>query len=835
MLPDPWLDDDTVTATLGSPQLSDRAQLLELVLSTVHSPSTSGIVLAGEKGSGKSHLLLSLRAGLPETMDVRTFTGNLNATQYGVLAAGVPGASVHLAGTSFAAAASADAAHGPGAAPTAAALSIGGPLPGLHVLRELTSTLGPARYVYSAPALQRRGKRRNLSSRPQLVLLVDDIHFVDPASLGVLLQLIPGFGAKLVATADSRRPLPQDLYQLWEDGFMEQYLLPPFTLKEAHAVCVSLLGGNVQRRASSLLAAMSGFNVALLCLAVEDARRAGFLVRRQGYWTIDPRAHCYWPGVVEHVLIDNEARPSEERLALELAALAEPVALDVLERHFGQRAVDSLVSEGRIRLMPGRRPMVRMGSWLWGEATRLAVPLSRSLALHQQIEEPELTRETAPSMLRWMTWTLDCGLDLADELLLASAPVADRPSTAELVIKAAAAVKEPDHLEEARMLRARALIAEGRIAEAAPVLRQLAAAGPHEVKLDAGHRLMALELLGAVHGDVPAGDGADDPARRIAGSVRQAERLLLSGEASEALVSSTQAMNAVGNDPSMETFRAGVLLRHVICLRYNLGWNAVGPLLEYSAYNVPSHLAGCSDIARAYVQLSQGFARAARLTLEAVLAELYDAGLPPVRSLAQAMLAYCESLCGNTVSALAWAERSSRAGEGASADSTPVGLLPQLSALYISAARDVASGTATNLTALAGQFHVQGAVLLQAEALSLVTLNASSTAVDNGAILSRLAAAATVVEGTGGAALRVFAGVLLEGSPRALEAAGRSLSADRLFAHAALCYAKAAVAYEATSRTAAARRSAALAERLRSVLVSETVPPLGWVPGRAGN
>ncbi|MDD7835814.1 ATP-binding protein [Paenarthrobacter sp. AB444] len=829
MLPDPWLDEDHVTARLGSPHFPDRAQLLELVLSTVRSPSTTGIVVAGEKGSGKSHLLLSLKAGLPETMDVRTFAGSLDATKYGVLAQGVPGAAPRPGVSATAASSYYSPAHRPDAAMDE------GPMPGLHVLRALTSTLGPASYVYSAPALRRRSKRHDLSSKPQLVLLVDDIHYVDPASLGVLLQLIPGFGAKLVATADSRRPLPQDLYQLWEDGFMEQYLLPPFTLTEAHAVCVSLLGGKVQQRASSLLAAMSGFNVAVLCLAVEDARRAGLLVRREGYWTIDTRAHCYWPGVVEHVQADNEVRPAEERLALELVALAEPVAFEILERHCGQKAVENLLADRRIRLMPGWRPMVRMGSWLWGEATRLAVPRSRSLALHQQIEEPGLTRETAPSMLRWMTWTLDCGLDLADELLLAAAPVADRPSTAELVLQAAAAVKGADHVEEAGMIRARALIAEGRIAEATPVLRQLAVAGPDEVKLDAGHRLMALELLGAVRADLPAGEVADDPAGRIAADVREAERLLLSGAATQALVRSTQAMKAVGNDPAMETFRAGVLLRHVICLRHNLGWNAMGPLLDDPAHDIPRPVAECSEVARAYVQLSQGFARAARVTLEEVLAELSDAGLPPVRSFAQAMLAYCEALSGDPAAALARAKQGTRKAHRASARTSPEDLLPQLSSLYIAGARDVASGTATHLPALAGQFHGQGKVLLEAEALSLLALNASSTAVVDDAVPSRLAAAATAVEGAGGAALRAFAGALFEDEPKALEAAGRSLSADRLFAHAELCYAKAAPAYRARSRAAAARRSDALAERLRSVLGSGTVPPLGWLPGRAGS
>ncbi|MEV7660328.1 ATP-binding protein [Paenarthrobacter sp. NPDC089316] len=825
MLPDPWLDEDTVPARLRSPALPDRAQLLEFVLSTVRSPSTSGIVVAGDKGSGKSHLLLSLKAGLPETMDVRTFAGSLDlkATDYGVLRSGAGVLGTGGPGT------------GVGARVLGAGLDAGtneGLLPGLHVFRALTRTLGPASYLYSAPTARRRSKQHNQPAKPQLVVLVDDIHYVDPASLGVLLQLIPGFGAKLVATADSRRPLPQDLYQLWEDGFVEQFLLPPFTLMEAHALCVTLLGGKVQRRASSLLAAMSGFNVGILCLAVEDARRAGLLVQREGYWMIDTRAHCDWPRVVEHVRAENDSRPPEERLALELIALSEPLPAEVVERHYGQKVLENLLADRHIRLLPGWPPMVRMGSWLRGEGTRLAVPPSRSLALHQQIEEPGLTPETAPSLVRWMTWTLDCGVSQADELLLAAAPAADRPSTAELALKAAAAVKAPDHSDEAGMLRVRALIAEGRLSEATPVLRRLAAAGsPEEVKADAGARLMALELLGAVPGDSLAEGRAAGPAALITENVREAERLLQSGAAVEALAKTTQGMKTVGNDPSLETFRPGVLLRHVICLRHNLAWGTLGPLLKYSAYNVPAHVAECSEAARAYTELSQGLPRAAYGTLEAVLAELSDAGLPPVRSLAAAMMAYCEALRGNPGRAMERATQSAQALDSVK----PSGLLPRISALYIAAARDVASGTSGHLLALAEQFHEEGSVLLEAEALSLLALNASSTAVDDQAILSRLAAAASDVDGAAGAALRTFAAALLEDEPKSLETAGRSLSADRQFAHAARCYARAAAGYQAKARKAAARRVSVLGERLRGVVEGEAVPPPGWVPGRAGN
>lgn len=98
---------------------------------------------------------------------------------------------------------------------------------------------------------------------------------------------------------------------------------------------------------------MSGFNAGLLYLAIEDARSARLLVQREGFWTINVRAHCEWPRVVDHVRTENAARTSEERQALELVALAEPVGLDVVERHFGQRAVEHLLAMQYIRMLAG--------------------------------------------------------------------------------------------------------------------------------------------------------------------------------------------------------------------------------------------------------------------------------------------------------------------------------------------------------------------------------------------------------------------------------------------------------------------------------------------------
>ncbi|XAZ32388.1 hypothetical protein AAHB34_06265 [Paenarthrobacter ureafaciens] len=133
-----------------------------------------------------------------------------------------------------------------------------------------------------------------------------------------------------------------------------------------------------------------------------------------------------------------------------------------------------------------------------------------------------------------MTWTLDSGLSLSDELILSAAPAADSPSTAELALRAAAAVKEPGNVPEAKLLRARALIAEGQLQAATPELRALATADRQPgVRSAAANRLAALSLMGAA--PVPAAADVSEPATTILDAVREAGQLLTAGNAPEAL------------------------------------------------------------------------------------------------------------------------------------------------------------------------------------------------------------------------------------------------------------------------------------------------------------
>ncbi|WP_284977711.1 ATP-binding protein [Arthrobacter sp. fls2-241-R2A-200] len=799
MLPDPWLDEETAESGLKPSAFPDRTQLLQLIVSAVPSPSTHGVVVVGDRGSGKSGLLRAVKAALPANLDVRSFAGTpeLAATPYGILNA------------------------------LNEAYEDQGTPPGLNVLRAFTRTLGPAQHLFAPGNARRRSRGGPPSGRPPLVLLVDDIQHIDQASLAVLLQLIPGFGATLVATADSGGPLPQDLYQLWEDGFLEQYALPPLTFPEAHQVCRSILGGNVQERASALLCALSGFNVGFLRLAIEDALEAGLLVLRHGFWTIDAGLHCHWPRVVRRVECENAQRPDEEREALELVALAEPLPLETVERSYGQVVVERLLASHHLRLLAGRPPLIRTASWLFGEGTRRSVPASRSIALRLAADVPSLTPASAPTMLRWLTWTLACGLPLPEELLLAAAPAADRPSTAALALRATAAVAGVAHRDEVRLVTARALVAEGRLREAALELRQLAAAGiPAEVRVSAADRLAALELLGVVEGEP---SGVSEDADSLTGAVRESERLVLAGNFRAGLAPSSAAMDNIAADPRLEVFRPGVILRHMVALRYSLAWEEADGLLESATvYALPLHVALCHDVARGYTQLSQGLLPTAQRTLEPAVAELSDAGLPAVYSLATAMLAYVEAATGQTERATARIKESgaamARIGTGQ--------LLPQLAGLFTAAAQDAADAPSGYLLHLAGRFRAEGRPTLEAEALSLSVLNKANAGVAaDDPVIGRLTEVAGSLDGAWASSLGKFASALGTDNPRLLELAGKSLASDRQFAHAAMCYSRAASGYDASGRWAAGRRAAGLLQRLPGALESEVAPSPGGVLG----
>ncbi|MFP3637046.1 hypothetical protein, partial [Bacillus sp. SIMBA_033] len=62
--------------------------------------------------------------------------------------------------------------------------------------------------------------------------------------------------------------------------------------------------------------------------------------------------------------------------------------------------------------------------------------------------------------------------------------------------------------------------------------------------------------------------GVSEDADSLTGAVRESERLVLAGNFRAGLAPSSAAMDNIAADPRLEVFRPGVILRHMVALRY---------------------------------------------------------------------------------------------------------------------------------------------------------------------------------------------------------------------------------------------------------------------------
>ncbi len=202
------------------------------------------------------------------------------------------------------------------------------------------------------------------AGRP-LVLLVDDAHWLDPPSSALVRQL--SRSVTVLATLRTGERCPDAVDALWRDDDALRVDLGCFDLAETAAVVRVGLGGVVPDALVEQLYALSRGNVLFL---TELATTAVSCDADQG-WRLDP---ALVPGVRLTDLISRRIGDRAVRTVLELVALAEPLALEVLEALSDPAAVEEAEARGLIWLDAAG---VRLAHPLFGEVVRAQLPKVR--------------------------------------------------------------------------------------------------------------------------------------------------------------------------------------------------------------------------------------------------------------------------------------------------------------------------------------------------------------------------------------------------------------------------------------------------------------------------
>lgn len=317
-------------------------------------------------------------------------------------------------------------------------------------VEDATSQLAVLRIFWSYLEGQRRATQK------PLLLIVDDAHDLDEATAGVLVELAAAGWAKLLVGAATRPGLPEPLLQLWFEGIAERHDLRPLTRDQTTEILAERLGPQVLPNVAEVLWEASGGNPLLLGCLVDDAKSDGTLLQRNGVWLLARPLNSHGERLTDVVRRQLLRCSAEERKALNLVALAEPVSRSLIEALVDEATVAGLIEQEIVRVLDGPEPELRLWHAVYGDTLRNLVSPARSLQLRQSLlrlmdREPA----SAEGLLRHVSWSMECGVEVEDRQLLRAAILASRLFEDELARKAASQVKDPELQIAARSVIAR--------------------------------------------------------------------------------------------------------------------------------------------------------------------------------------------------------------------------------------------------------------------------------------------------------------------------------------------------------------------------------------------
>ena len=175
---------------------------------------------------------------------------------------------------------------------------------------------------------------------------------------------------------------------------------------------------------------------------LDDAKNDGTLLRRNGVWLFTRHLNSHGDRLTDVVRRQLLLRSPEERQALNLVALAEPVARELIESVAGEEAVGALIDSELIRVTDPATGELRLWHTVYGDTLRNLISPARSLQLRQSLlRKMDSEPTSAEGLLRHVSWSIECGAEVEDRQLLRAAVLASRLSEDELARKVAALVK----------------------------------------------------------------------------------------------------------------------------------------------------------------------------------------------------------------------------------------------------------------------------------------------------------------------------------------------------------------------------------------------------------
>lgn len=334
----------------------------------------------------------------------------------------------------------------------------------------------------------------------RLVLMVDDVQWLDQLSSVLVHQLVTMRSVFVVLTARVGMSAPDPILSLWKDHLVERVTVRALTRDRIEPLLSNALGGPVAGPAIAHFADSSEGNLLFLREQIQSALETGQLTRDTGIWQLTgrPQAQPRLIELVEHRLAGLD---SAARQCLEVIAFGEP--LELAEALSFAR--DSLLEDLETRDLLAVRADGWGGGTVWlahpliGEVLRAGTSVIRARQITEALATAaEARAPTQPDeILRIATWRLVCGGGSAD-LMYHAARAAYGRHDHELTCRLAAAAVAGGAGLRAKLLLAEASGMTGRRSEAESALAALAeeATSSGELAAVARARMVNAHLAG---------------------------------------------------------------------------------------------------------------------------------------------------------------------------------------------------------------------------------------------------------------------------------------------------------------------------------------------------
>ncbi len=260
------------------------------------------------------------------------------------------------------------------------------------------------------PAIAVERHLRTIERNRPVLLVVDDIDGIDEGSTAVVRTLAHS-GIVVLATVRNDGAAHPGVLPMWKDEILERVDVSALGVEHTAALAESFLGGPLDAAAVDSVATLTLGNPLFIREVLADARSVGSLIERDGVWTLTARlsAHDRVSDLLAGRFLDLA---DDERKALELVAVAEPLPVAVLERAASVQHLESLERAGLVTLAHvGAADVMRTSHPLVGEVVRATTSDLATRRLSGLLAA-EILRDADPrpaDLVRAVDWSIEGG------------------------------------------------------------------------------------------------------------------------------------------------------------------------------------------------------------------------------------------------------------------------------------------------------------------------------------------------------------------------------------------------------------------------------------------